>query len=127
MQTASTVNEKRPFFFFICGNGNVLTLVTVAHFYKFTKQQIMQMRKCQVCLNIAACHMQQEQAMIFRERWGVSGLGCVFRSICFYFLRMDVLPTCMSVYHVCVLCSQNSEEHIRSTRTGVTDESNPLC
>lgn len=38
--------------------------------------------------------------MLFRERWCVSGFECAFRSICFYFLCVDVLPACMSVYYV---------------------------
>lgn len=34
---------------------------------------------------------------------------------------MCVLPTCMSMQHMCVLCPQRPEEGVGSSGTGVTD------
>jgi hypothetical protein len=34
---------------------------------------------------------------------------------------MDVLPACMSLYHMCAFCSQKPEEDIRFPKIGVID------
>lgn len=50
----------------------------------------------------------------------------LLRFIHFYFMYVDALPACMSVRYVRAWCSQGPEGDIRSPRTGITENREPL-